>query len=130
MAAGLVSRIGRIEKLIGTDDGPRTVRIFHGPCYAESWIERGKGWDGRDVELHVKAPDDDSSPFDHLTPEQRREIRPGDAVIAFETVPDGRDSQLQCERPPWKRRPYRLSPDGRYYELQDEWGVWRRHEFP
>src|SRR5262249_1275197 len=124
MSAGLAGRIGRLERITGSDDKPRQVLVCFGDHYAESWIERGQGWDGRHVQLWVKVPLNDADPLEHLTPEQRREIRPGDSVVVFETGCDGRNPHLQHHLSPRKRRPYRLVDEGRSYELELQPGVW------
>jgi hypothetical protein len=100
---GLKSRIVRIEQRIGTDDAPRRVMIRAGPQYDESWIEFGHGWKGNDVSLHVKIPDRDSDPMGFLTAEQRAVIRRGDSLVTIVIADNERDSQLELNRPPWKR---------------------------
>src|SRR4051812_36276497 len=120
----LISRLIRLERLWASDNSPRRVAISCGPDVAESWIEREVRGGEVAICMHVKLPDHVADPFDHMTPEQRAEIRPGDHVVTYETASDGRDAHLQMHLPPWKRRPWRFS-DGRA-EVQDEWGVWRR----
>jgi hypothetical protein len=124
--AGLKARIDRLEKAILPKVEPRRVMVMFSDQYAENWIQRGQGWEGRDVSMYVRVPHIDAEPMEHLTPEQEREIRPGDSVVTFETGANDRDRHLQLDIPPWTRRPYRLDPDGRDYELQGEDGIWRR----
>jgi hypothetical protein len=78
---------------------------MYGPHYLESWVEHGHGWDGIDVDIYMNTPDHKSNPMDHLTPEQRVEIRPIDSVTLLWTVDDRRNPHLELNKPPWKRTP-------------------------
>jgi len=122
--SSLRTRIGQLERAVG-DDRSRQVMIWAGPCLEESWIERT----AESIDLYDRVLDHDANPFEHLTPEQRRIVEASAGpVSAFEVGDDRREPHLQSNRPPWKRRPYRLAEDGRSYELQID-GIWIWHEF-
>jgi hypothetical protein len=120
----LRARVRKLEQRIGADDASRRILVWFGPHFTENWIERR----GNDVELHVRTPEREDSPWDFLTPEQCALIRSGDNVIAFGMVENTRDAHSQMDRPPGKRRPHRLLDGGRGWEWQDESGVWRPSE--
>jgi hypothetical protein len=120
----LTTRIGRLERAIGTDHSPRRIVVWFGPDFEESWVERH----GAFITFHVKVPDHDASPWVHLTAEMRDEIRPGDSMTAIGYYDNGRGSHLQLKIPPWKRRPTRKIDDGRRWEWLDESGIWHPGE--
>jgi hypothetical protein len=118
----LAGRIRRLERLLGDDNRPRRIIVWHGPHLAESWTTRNR--DGS-LDFNLKTPDRDADPMRHLTPEMRGMIRDGDKVVTYMLVENRRNAHLQQHLPPWKRRPFRRLADG-HFELQDEDGEWRR----
>jgi hypothetical protein len=121
------SRLANLEKRLGTDRTPRRIVICFGTFYRENWIECLSGEKGTGlIHFHVRIPDDDATPWAHLSDEQRAEIRHGDSVGFIEILDNGRNPHLQGDIPPWKRRPWRKIDGGRGYELQDKDGVWLR----
>jgi hypothetical protein len=97
------SRIAKLARWSGLNDGPRRVLIMFGTSYEENWIEPGCGWVGSNVHLMVRIPSHGDDPRLFLTEEQESEIRPDDSVAAIEIIDNRRDRGLQRFRPPWKR---------------------------
>ena len=95
----LLSRIMQLERKLGTEDSPRRITIWFGSHYTENWIE----WHGNNATFFVATPDGDDDPLEYLTPAQCGARRPGDSTIIIQSVPNGRESHLQLDRPPWKR---------------------------
>jgi hypothetical protein len=120
----IASRLNKLEAILAPS-APRRVVIWCGVHYAENWTEREQGV----VSLFVKIPNREADPLDHLTDAQRVEIRPDDELTIIEAVNNGRDDHLQTDRPPSKRRPWRMVEGGQAFELQDLAGAWHRHEF-
>jgi hypothetical protein len=86
MAAGLKSRLDRLEHRLGMD-APRRAIVFFGPGLHRHSIARGPGFILR---LTVPCPRD-GDPIEHLSAEQRTLIDRVDSVSCFEAAENPRD---------------------------------------
>jgi hypothetical protein len=94
--------------------------------YSEGWIERTA--DGA-YEFCVRLPYPDADPMEFLTPAMEHLIRPGDSLTVYLCGAVGRSApSLQLDRPPARRKPWRLVGD-RQFEIMDESGQWVRGEW-
>jgi len=100
----LESRIVRLEKEFGDDDTPQRIIIWCGPDLIDNTVKFEHGQYYFDVPCER---DDDT--MEHLSPEQKAIIRPGDRVVIIQFVHNGRDNGIL----PNVRR--RLDDDGRAY---------------
>jgi hypothetical protein len=98
----LTSRLGRLERALGTD-APRRAIVFYGPHYGRHAIERPAG---DALVLTVPCPED-GDPRKCLSIEQRDAlaivdsavfgesiVSPRDRIVFFEGFDDGRDPDL------------------------------------